>query len=635
MKKNWDVIVVGAGHAGCEAAHAAQQMGQQTLLLTMTLDNIAQMSCNPAIGGVGKGHLVKEIDALGGIMGLLADQTGIQFRQLNTSKGAAVRATRCQSDMLAYKIAMKKLLNTLPNLHVAQAEVAQLLWNQDSVLGVETALGEAIYAKAVIVTTGTFLNGCIHIGDRRFSAGRAWEFPSSQLSGNLKDHGVSVGRLKTGTTPRLHQDSIDFNKLEPQYSDNPLPKFSFWEDSKTLPQIPCHITYTNPNTHEIIQQNIQQSAVYGGGIDSVGPRYCPSIEDKVHRFKDKERHQIFLEPTSLDSVEIYPNGISTSLPLEIQQEFVHSIEGLQNAQIMRPGYAIEYDFVHPHQLSPSLALRSFKNLYLAGQINGTTGYEEAAAQGLMAGMNAALLNQQKEPLLLKRNQSYIGVLIDDLISKGTDEPYRMFTSRAEYRLILREDNADMRLSKLGHEVGLLSQQKYEQWQKKQEHCQALNQFLKTSPTRNLNPARNAKLDSPGFTPAPLKAATLFDLLKKPGFNFEELDALASQDLQAELKQWTHAEKKVVAADIKYAGYIKRQTSQIKRYQQLDAVRLPQTLDYKIIGGLSNEVVEKLSQHKPRTLAQAYRISGITPAAITILMVYLQKMSKLRAISRKT
>ena len=453
------MIVVGGGHAGCEAAHAAASMGCDTLLLTMQKDAIGKMSCNPAIGGVGKGHLVKEIDALGGVMGFIADETAIQFRKLNTKKGVAVQATRCQSDMRLYNQKMIEVIKNCPNLFVKEGEVISFVFQNNKIQGVKTSAGESLLSKAVVLTGGTFLRGKIHIGDKQMEAGRAGELPANQLSCQLEKLGLKMGRLKTGTTPRLDKNTIDFEKLQIQKGDKEISKFSFWNSQVFLPQLPCYITYTNKKTHKIIADNIQFSSVYNGSIQSSGPRYCPSIEDKIVRFSDKDKHQIFLEPTSLDSIEIYPNGISTSLPEEVQRDFVHSIKGLEKAKIIRAGYAVEYDYVFPQQLKLSLELKCLEGLFLAGQINGTTGYEEAAAQGLMAGINAALKIQNKKPLVLTRDVSYIAVLIDDLVTKGTEEPYRMFTSRAEYRLLLREENADQRLCEIGYKIGLLNAEK--------------------------------------------------------------------------------------------------------------------------------------------------------------------------------
>ena len=625
MTKIWDVIVVGAGHAGCEAAHACAQMKRSTLLVTMTLDNIAAMSCNPAIGGVAKGHLVREVDALGGIMGMIADETGIQFRRLNTKKGAAVQATRCQSDMLEYKIKMKLLLEKLEHLEIKQREVTSLLWNQNKVEGVITNFGENLKSKTVVITTGTFLNGTIHIGKQKFAAGRAWEFPSKSISEHLQDQGLLMGRLKTGTTPRLNKNSIDFLLLEVQPGDTPQPKFSFWGSKINLQQVPCHITYTNSTTHEIIEKNLEKSAMYGGEIHSVGPRYCPSIEDKVVRFPDRDRHQIFLEPTSLKSVEIYPNGMSTSMPLEVQVEFMRSIKGFKNVEIMRPGYAIEYDFAFPHQLKTTLELKDFENLYLAGQMNGTTGYEEAAAQGLISGINAALKSEDKEPFVLLRNESYIGVLIDDLIAKGTQEPYRMFTSRAEYRLLLREDNADERLCKKGFDIGLLSIEKYQAFVEKQKRIDKFKLFLQEN---YLLPKEEVIKEFEKLAIQPPKARSAFvTLLKHPKVSISFLEKISDQ---SEFETWSSDEKKFTEADIKYEGYIKRQASQIKNYLKMESIHIPDEIDYLKIGGLSNEVIEKLSFHKPQTLGQANKISGVTPAAITILMVYIRNRGKNRA-----
>ena len=620
-----DIIVIGGGHAGCEAAYAACKMGMKTWLITMTIDNIAQMSCNPAIGGVAKGHLVKEIDALGGLMGLIADETGIQFRKLNTSKGAAVRATRCQSDMIAYRIRMREELEKLENLKIVQREITGLIWNDNKVGGVITSLEERLESKAVIITTGTFLNGRIHIGKKKFDAGRAWEFSSKTLSEDMQDHGILMGRLKTGTTPRLNKNTINYDCLEVQHGDPNISKFSFWESEVRLRQVPCHITYTNSVGHKIIADNLDKSSMYGGEISSVGPRYCPSIEDKIVKFPDKDQHQIFLEPTSLNSVEIYPNGMSTSMPHDVQIQFMRSIKGLENVEIMRPGYAIEYDFAFPHQMKLSLETKEFDDLFLAGQINGTTGYEEAAAQGLIAGINAVLKIKGKEEFVLGRNESYIGVLIDDLTSKGTNEPYRMFTSRAEYRLLLREDNADLRLSQKGFEVGLLSQEKYDVFQQKMDRVKELEKAV-VEEKIDMDENALAKLASIDLSP-PSEKSSIYKLLKMPGYGFSVIESIADTRQKKELERWSHAEKSTVEADVRYEGYLKRQETQLKNYLKIESIKVPESIDYKAIGGLSHEVTEKLMTFRPQTLGQAGKISGVTPAAITILMVYLKNQKK--------
>ena len=616
--QKYDVIVVGAGHAGIEASLAATRMGCKTLMLTLNLDHIGHMSCNPAIGGIGKGHLVKEIDALGGEMGRAIDETGIQFRTLNTKKGPAVRASRAQADKALYRQRMKRVLENCPGLTLRQASVEGLIVDGNTVRGVETQIGEAFYGRREILTTGTFLKGLVHIGDRNYSAGRAGDFAVQGLSESLAGLGFKVGRLKTGTCPRLDTRSIDYSKLQIQYGDEQAVPFSFLNDSIQQPQVPCYITYTNSRTHDIIRSAIHRSPMYSGTIKSRGPRYCPSIEDKIVRFADKARHQIFLEPEGLDTVEVYPNGLSTSLPLDVQLEMVHSIEGLERAHIMRPGYAIEYDFVEPTQLYPSLETKLIRGLYHAGQINGTTGYEEAAAQGLIAGINAALSLRGDEPLILSRNQAYLGVLLDDLVTKGTDgEPYRMFTSRAEYRLLLREDNADLRLTELGHRIGLASEVAHRRVCEKKEKQRWLIDFLETkqlTPT----PEINSRLESIGS--APIRNQTsLAQLLRRPEISISEIalfapevDGLSSGiALQAEIQ-------------IKYSGYVERQIEMVERFKKMENVRVPEDLDYSELKGLSREVREKLVKVRPRSLGQASRISGVTPAAISLLSVYLKR-----------
>jgi tRNA uridine 5-carboxymethylaminomethyl modification enzyme len=614
----YDVIVVGAGHAGIEACLAAARMGCKTLMLTLNLDHIGQMSCNPAIGGIGKGHLVKEIDALGGEMGRAIDETGIQFRVLNTKKGPAVRASRAQADKALYRQRMKRVLESCQNLTLRQGSVEKLIIENDRVEGVETQIGERFYAHRVILTTGTFLRGLIHVGDRNYSAGRAGDFAVQGLSESLANLGFNVGRLKTGTCPRLDGRSIDYSNLQIQHGDESPVPFSFTNEAITQRQIPCHITYTNARTHEIIRAAVHRSPMYSGLIKSRGPRYCPSIEDKIVRFADKPRHQIFLEPEGLSTVEVYPNGLSTSLPLDVQVEMVRSIEGLEHAEIMRPGYAIEYDYVEPTQLYPSLETKLVRHLYHAGQINGTTGYEEAAAQGLMAGINAVLSLRGEPPLILSRDQAYLGVLIDDLVTKGTDgEPYRMFTSRAEYRLLLREDNADMRLTEIGHRIGLATTEAHQRVAAKKAKTSMLIALLEReqiSPTTDIG----KKLESIGS--APLRNQTsLAQLLRRPEISISDIGKFSEAVNDYDLDVALQAEVK-----IKYAGYIDRQTEMVERFRKIENANIPEDLNYSDIKGLSREVREKLITIKPQSLGQASRISGITPAAISLLSIYLRK-----------
>lgn len=604
MHTEFDVIVAGAGHAGCEAALATARMGMSTALLTINLDTIAQMSCNPAIGGLAKGQLVREIDALGGEMAKVTDETGIQFRMLNTKKGPAVHSPRAQADKKAYQFSMKKRVESQSNLFLRQEIVDDLIIDNKKVVGLTGQSGIKYKAKAVIITTGTFLKGLIHIGEFITSGGRCGELSSEKLSDSLRRNGFEVGRLKTGTSPRLNGRTIDYKPLTPQYGDEHPQPFSFSTEKIICPQVPCYITYTNPTTHKIITSNLNRAPLYTGQIKSVGPRYCPSLEDKVVRFSGKEQHQIFLEPEGLNTLEVYCNGISTSMPHDVQEAIVHSITGLESAEIVRYGYAIEYDFVPPTQLHPSLETKLVENLFHAGQINGTSGYEEAAAQGIMAGINAALKIQGKEPFVLDRSEAYIGVLIDDLVTKGTQEPYRMFTSRAEYRLLLRQDNADRRLMKYGYRYGLISEQ---QWGKLQEKECALTEILTYMNKKTVGPH------------------TLTKILSRPDSTFDSLltvdDGLRQRQISSEVKEQAEIE-------VKYKGYIDRQQIQIEKFKKMEDYKIPQGIDYSKIPELRKEARQKLSQICPISLGQASRISGVSPADISILMIYLAgKMKK--------
>ncbi|EFB6001810.1 tRNA uridine-5-carboxymethylaminomethyl(34) synthesis enzyme MnmG [Escherichia coli] len=620
----FDVIIIGGGHAGTEAAMAAARMGQQTLLLTHNIDTLGQMSCNPAIGGIGKGHLVKEVDALGGLMAKAIDQAGIQFRILNASKGPAVRATRAQADRVLYRQAVRTALENQPNLMIFQQAVEDLIVENDRVVGAVTQMGLKFRAKAVVLTVGTFLDGKIHIGLDNYSGGRAGDPPSIPLSRRLRELPLRVGRLKTGTPPRIDARTIDFSVLAQQHGDNPMPVFSFMGNASQHPQqVPCYITHTNEKTHDVIRSNLDRSPMYAGVIEGVGPRYCPSIEDKVMRFADRNQHQIFLEPEGLTSNEIYPNGISTSLPFDVQMQIVRSMQGMENAKIVRPGYAIEYDFFDPRDLKPTLESKFIQGLFFAGQINGTTGYEEAAAQGLLAGLNAARLSADKEGWAPARSQAYLGVLVDDLCTLGTKEPYRMFTSRAEYRLMLREDNADLRLTEIGRELGLVDDERWARFNEKLENIERERQRLKST---WVTPSAEAAAEVNAHLTALLsREASGEDLLRRPEMTYEKLTTLtpfapALTDEQA-------AEQ--VEIQVKYEGYIARQQDEIEKQLRNENTLLPATLDYRQVSGLSNEVIAKLNDHKPASIGQASRISGVTPAAISILLVWLKKQGMLR------
>ena len=623
--KNYDVVVIGGGHAGTEAALAAARMGAQTLLLTHNIETLGQMSCNPAIGGIGKSHLVREIDALGGAMALATDKSGIQFRVLNSRKGAAVRATRAQADRILYKAAIRHTLENQPNLDIFQQAADDILVENGRATAVVTSTGIIFNTETVVLTSGTFLGGVIHIGLENSKGGRAGDQPSIKLADRLRELKLPVGRLKTGTPARIDARSVDFSVMTVQPGDTPLPVMSYMGNVAMHPaQVNCYITHTNARTHDIIRENLDRSPMFSGKIEGVGPRYCPSIEDKIHRFADKDSHQIFIEPEGLTTHELYPNGISTSLPFDVQLDFIHSMKGLENAHITRPGYAIEYDYFDPQNLKPTLETKSIDRLYFAGQINGTTGYEEAGVQGLLAGTNAALVttnNKDYDTWTPRRDEAYLGVLVDDLITHGTTEPYRMFTSRAEYRLLLREDNADQRLTETGRKLGLVDDTRWQAYQEKMEAINTETSRLKDMWATPINELGKQVTAQTGEVLS--KESTAYDLLKRPQISFADIAAITDSQVDTQVGEQ-------IEISVKYAGYIDRQQEDIDQMKRLENTALPVDFDYHIVSGLSNEIVQKLSKVRPATLAQAGRVSGVTPAAIQLLAMTVKKQKKVKA-----
>jgi tRNA uridine 5-carboxymethylaminomethyl modification enzyme len=625
LADSYDVIIIGAGHAGCEASLAAARMNKKTLMLTMSLDSIALMACNPSIGGTGKGHLVREIDALGGQMGIITDHAMIQCRMLNTSKGPAVHSLRSQADKRKYHVFMKQILENEVNLDIKQAEATEIVVEDGAIKGVLTKTGAYYEAKSVIICTGTYLKGRVYIGEVNYESGPSGLFPANSLSKSLIQNGIVLKRFKTGTPARIHRDTVNFEKMEIQEGDKEIIPFSFLTESIDIDQIPCYLTYTNEKTHNIIRNNLDRSPIYAGQIESVGPRYCPSIEDKVVRFYDKDQHQIFIEPEGLDTKELYVQGFSSSLPEEVQIQMYRSVDGLENCQMMRPAYAIEYDCIDPTQLKRSLEIKNVENLFFAGQVNGSSGYEEAAAQGLVAGINAVLKLEGREPMILDRSEAYIGVLIDDLVTKGTNEPYRMMTSRAEYRLVLRQDNADLRLTDKGYNAGLVNKERYEIFTKKKSEI-----FYEMDRLRNTFVTPKAEINDflKKVGSVPLKTPlSLYELIKRPELTYDSI-----KDIDPDRPLFNKTVRMQVEIQIKYEGYIQKQFKQIEQFKKLESKKLPEDLDYSLVKGLRIEANQKLSKIRPDSLGQASRISGVSPADINVLVIYLEQQKRMREIN---